>query len=110
MGNVIKIIEKETDGKSYCSHKYCHDTTPTAGIDYDDNTKVVWKNYGETVKYTKPIYLKDLADKIKGNNSIFRFFLDGSRHTYKTDDISYNKKRLSNACRTGWNWLLQKRE
>jgi hypothetical protein len=91
MGNVIKIIEKETDGKSYCSHKYCHDTTPTAGIDYDDNTKVVWKNYGETVKYTKPIYLKDLADKIKGNNSIFRFFLDGSRHTYKTDDISYNK-------------------
>lgn len=91
MGSVIKIIEQETDGKSFHSHKYCHDTSPTSGINYDDNTKVVWKNYGETIKHTQPINLKTLADKISGNESIFTYFLDGSRHTYKVDDISYNK-------------------
>ncbi|MFT9495792.1 hypothetical protein [Anaerosolibacter sp.] len=91
MGDVIKIIEKETDGKSFNSHKYCHDTAPTIGIDYDDNSKVVWKNYGETIKHVKPVNLEALADKIRLDRSIFTYFLDGSRHTYKIDDISYNK-------------------
>lgn len=90
MGNIIKIIEEETDGKSYRSHKYCHDTTPTAGIDYDDATNVVWKNYGETIRYTKPINVKKIADKVAKTESLFTYFLDGSRHTYKVDDISYN--------------------
>ena len=91
MSSLIKIIEKETDGKSFNSHKYCYDTAPTSGIDYDDNTKVVWKNYGETVKHVKPVNLKSLADRISSDKSIFTYFLDGSRHTYKIDDISYNK-------------------
>lgn len=91
LGDIIKIIEKETGGKSFNSHKYCHDTAPTVGIDYDDNVKVVWKNYGETVKYKNPVNLKQLADKLRDNESIFTYFLDGSRHTYKIDDITYNK-------------------
>ncbi len=90
MGDVIKIIEDETDGKSYRSHKYCHDTIPTAGIDYDDTTSVVWINYGETVKHTSPVNVKKKADKVAGIESLFTYFLDGSRHTYKVDDISYN--------------------
>lgn len=90
MGDVIKIIEKETDGKSYRSHKYCHDTTPTAGIDYDDTSSVVWKSYGETVRHTSPVNVKKIAYKIAGTESLFTYFLDGSRHTYKVDDISYN--------------------
>lgn len=90
MGDVIKIIEKETDGKSYRSHKYCHDTTPTAGIDYDDKSNVVWKNYGETIKHDSSVNVKKMADKIVNDESIFTYFLDGSRHTYKVDDISYN--------------------
>ncbi len=89
MGDVIKIIEDGTGGKSYRSHKYCHDMTPTAGIDYDDTTSVVWKNYGETVQHTSPVNVKKLADRIAGNESLFTYFLDGSRHTYKVDDISY---------------------
>ena len=96
MSSLIKIIEKETDGKSFNSHKYCHDTAPTSGIDYDDNVKVVWKNYGDTVKYETPINLKALADRISLDKSIFTYFLDGSRHTYKIDDISYNKNRDDN--------------
>lgn len=91
LNGIIGIIEKETSGKSFNSHRYCHDTNENGVIDYDDNTKVVWKNYGETVKHKYPVNLKTLADKLRLNKSIFTYFLDGSRHTYKIDDITYNK-------------------
>jgi len=90
MGDVIKIIATETDGKSYRSHKYCYDSTPSAGIDYDDTTDVVWKNYGETVQHTSPVNVKKIADRIAEHESLFTYFLDGSRHTYKVDDIAYS--------------------
>ena len=91
MGNIIEVIEKETSGKSFKSHKYCHDTTDRAGIDYDDNQEVIWKEYGETEKFKNPKSLELDAKKRVSAPSIFSFFLDGSRHTYKVDDISYNK-------------------
>lgn len=91
MGNIIPIIEKETSGKSFKSHKYCHDKADRAGIDYDDNKDVVWKEYGETVKHKRPINLELQARARQSVPSIFSYFLDGSRHTYKVDDISYNK-------------------
>lgn len=91
MGDVIKIIEDYTGGKSYRSHKYCHDSNPTSGIEYDVSPDVIWKSKGETALNSKPISVKKLADKIASSNSIFTYFLDGSRHTYKVDDIAYNK-------------------
>ncbi|MGF7060098.1 hypothetical protein [Brassicibacter mesophilus] len=91
MGEIIKTIEKETYGMSFKSYKYCHDTEERSGIQYDDNTNVEWKEYGETEKHKKPVNLKLEADRRKGLKSIFTYFLDGSRHTYKIDDMSYNK-------------------
>lgn len=91
MGTVLKVIEKETSGVSFNSHKYCHDTTDRSGIDYDDNKDIVWKEYGETEKLTKPVNLKAAADARRCYPSIFSFFLDGSRHTYKVDDMSFQK-------------------
>lgn len=91
MGNIIEVIEKETSGKSFKSYRYCHDTTDRAGIDYDDNQEVTWKEYGETEKFKNPRNLELDAKKRLLAPSIFSFFLDGSRHTYKIDDISYNK-------------------
>jgi len=91
VGNIIGIIEKETDGKSFKSHKYCNDTIDMSGIKYDDNDKVIWQNYGETEQHKTCINLKDRADVLRNGKSIFTYFLDGSRHTYKVDDISYNK-------------------
>lgn len=90
MGNIIGIIEKETDGKSFKSHKYCNDTIDMSGIKYDDNDKVIWKYSGETEQHKTRINLKDIAYKLRNGKSIFTYFLDGSRHTYKVDDISYN--------------------
>jgi hypothetical protein len=52
---------------------------------------VEWKDYGETEKLTKPVYLKNEVDARSDIPSIFSFFLDGSRHTYKVDDMSFNK-------------------
>ncbi|MGV8148967.1 MAG: hypothetical protein ACLKAK_09990 [Alkaliphilus sp.] len=88
---IVDIIAKETCGKRYISHSYCHDLTKSAVIDYDKDKEVVWKNYGETTKPKAPIPLKERADKLKGHNSIFTYFLDGTRHTYKVDDIAYEK-------------------
>lgn len=91
MGTVLKTIEKETSGISFNSHRYCHDTINRSGVDYDDNKDIIWKEYGETEKLTRPVYLKDDADARCNYPSIFSYFLDGSRHTYKVDDMSFHR-------------------
>ncbi|WP_026395137.1 hypothetical protein [Acetobacterium malicum] len=91
MGAIISTIEKQTNGKSYKSYRYCHSTTDRAGIEYDDNANVEWKDFGETEQHKKSVDLRTEADKRKFLPSVFTYFLDGSRHTYKIDDISYNK-------------------
>lgn len=90
MGHILDVIVKETPGKRFNSYKYCHESYP-GNITYDDNKDIKWAQYGETEKYTKPISLKDRADKLIGYPSIFTYFLDGSRHTYKVEDVSYFK-------------------
>ncbi|WP_088186375.1 hypothetical protein [Desulfosporosinus sp. FKA] len=91
MGTVISVIEKATSGVSFNSHKYCHENFDRGSIDYDDNKDIVWKDYGETEKLTKPVDLKSAADARRDFPSIFSYFLDGSRHTYKVDDMSYQR-------------------
>lgn len=90
MGNIIDVIIKETPGKRFNSYRYCHENY-SGNITYDDNKEIKWAQYGETEKFSKPINLKDRADKLIGYPSIFTFFLDGSRHTYKVEDVSYHK-------------------
>lgn len=90
MGAILEIIEKETDGKSFKSHKYCYNDVEISNIEYDDTKEVEWKNYGETEQHKKCVNLKQRADLLKDKRSIFTYFLDGSRRTYKVDDISYN--------------------
>ncbi len=90
MNSVIKIIENKTTGVSFNSYKYCHDTGERSGIDYDDNKDIEWKEYGETEKLDK-VNLKYEADKRINLPSMFKYFLDGSRHTYKVDDMSFQK-------------------
>jgi hypothetical protein len=87
---VLNTIEQKTSGNSFRSHKYCHDLGERGIVDYDDNKEVVWKEYGETEKLTRSVSLKTEADKRRGQ-SIFSFFLDGSRYTYKVDDMSFRQ-------------------
>lgn len=96
MAKIMKIIEKETNGKSYNTYKYSYDSIGLPTFDYDDDPNKVmkWKDSGETDAPTKAISLKSKADMIQnvGEASILKLFLDGSRRVYKVDDIAYNNQ------------------
>ena len=94
---VLEFIANETNGKCYQSFRYCADDEirmPT--LDYEDKDKgkeftLVKNSCGETdtsLKNTKSVEIT--ANKIINNDPLFHFFLDGSRRTYKVDDIELN--------------------
>ena len=93
---ILNFIANETNGKCYQSFRYCADEEmrmPT--LDYEDKGNefsLIKNSYGETdtgLKETKS--LKDKASKIINSEPLFHFFLDGSRRTYKIDDIEINR-------------------
>ena len=96
MERLLQLLETETDGKCYKSFRYCADEEllfPT--ITYEDNQKftILKDKYGETdttLKETKDLSL--FAKKIQHSKPLFQFFLDGSRRTYKVDDIELNRR------------------
>ena len=94
MNRILDFIAKETDGKNYKSYKYCFESVEMPKIDYEDKKGIKVKKKGETDKsLTKTKSLKKLSDEINKNEKpLFRFFLDGSRRTYKVDDIAYGKR------------------
>lgn len=94
MPKIMEIIAKETRGISYSTYKYNFDSIGLPSIVYDDDSNKImkWKECAETVKYTKPINLKHLADMIAEQPPLIKYFLDGSRHVFKVDDIAYNKQ------------------
>ncbi|MCL1973834.1 MAG: hypothetical protein FWG54_03350 [Bacteroidetes bacterium] len=94
--SVLEFIANETNGKCYQSFRYCADDDlkmPT--LDYEDKGSefsLVKNSCGETdtgLRATKSI--KETATKIINNEPLFHFFLDGSRRTYKVDDIEINR-------------------
>lgn len=96
MPKIMEIIAKETGGKSYQTYKYSYDSIGLPSIDYDDdpNRIMKWKDSGETESPKKAVPLKALADQLiaVGEEPIIKYFLDGSRHVFKVDDIAYNKQ------------------
>jgi len=94
MERILDFIAKETDGKNYKSYKYCFETVDIPKLNYEDKKGIRIKRRGETDKSlitTKSVKL--LADRISKNSSpLFKYFLDGSRRTYKVDDIAYGKR------------------
>lgn len=94
MERILDFIAKETDGKNYKSYKYCFETVEIPKLDYEDKKGIQVKKKGETDKsLTRTKSVKALADKLsKNSKSLFKYFLDGSRRTYKVDDIAYGKR------------------
>ena len=93
MEKILDFIAKETDGENYKSYKYCLESVDIPKLDYEDKKGIQVKKKGETDKsLRKPKSIKDLAVKISKNETpLFKYFLDGSRRTYKVDDIAYGK-------------------
>ncbi len=94
MAKIMEIIAKETNGKSYNTEKYSYDSIGVPSFDYDDASDRVirWKESAETEVHKRSVPLYDIVKDINGQTPLFTYFLDGSRHVYKVDDISYNKK------------------
>lgn len=94
MNKILDFIAEETDGKNYQSYRYCFDSVDIPKLDYEDKTGIKVKKRGETDKsLVDAKSIKDLAYKIsKNQDPLFKYFLDGSRRTYKVNDIAYGKK------------------
>ena len=88
---ITKILEEETGGKSYKAHKYSLDSE-RATLKYDesaDNT-FIWKKRGETDPPVNYRSLESLSKKLaERDEQVLTYFLDGSRHVYKVDDMRY---------------------
>lgn len=96
MDRILDIIAEKTNGKSHKSYKLCHDTlsaVPQVAYE-DDNNLISLKEYAETDTSENIRDLRKLSSKIFDAQlpPLFSFFLDGSRRTYKIDDIEYGKK------------------
>ena len=92
--SILDDIASETKGKSYKTYKYCFDGVDVPRMDYDDHKQqFTWKSHGETEYHDAPVPLKRYADNILATQPpLFCLFLDGSRKTYKVDDMAYNNK------------------
>lgn len=89
---LMNILEYETGGKSYKSHKYCVDEIQDTSIEYGEaSPTLIWERSGETDKNVKTyVSLKQLSERVK-DTQLFSYFLDGSRHVYKVDDMGFKK-------------------
>lgn len=93
MASILDVIASETHGSSFKTYKYGFDGIEVPRFDYDDHQyHFTWKRYGETETQKRVISLKRVADQIAGEKPLFHYFLDGSRRTYKVDDMSYRNQ------------------
>ena len=98
MEKIMDLIARETKGQSFKTFKYSLDASdkPSILYEYDDEKREIkWNELAETDKAVAEIDLFETAMRISsaGSPSIFTYFLDGSRHTFKVDDIGYEKKK-----------------
>lgn len=94
MERILDFIANETDGKNYKSYKYCFEAVEIPKLEYEDKKGIQVKSKGETDRsLTTTKSIKLLAEKISEKRKpLFKYFLDGSRRTYKVDDIAYGKR------------------
>lgn len=95
MPRILDFIEKKGDGNYHCykTNKVSLDTLDSEILNYDDK-KVVTNNMSSIAEsdMTRTPIVKIDQTLIERSRPIFTFFLDGSRHVYKVDDIGIGKK------------------
>lgn len=92
MGRILDFIDKEGEGRYYCykTKKFSLDDKDPETLDYDDRpaTSTSGKNIAESdLKRVETISLGDKVNELAAK-PLFYYFLDGSRHVYKVDDIA----------------------
>jgi len=95
MGNIIKSFEQITKCTCLKSRRYQLDYARASMVDFDDNRDQMYvAQPGERSFHSGTRSVKDLAAKWAGLGSPLRFFLDGSRRTYKIEDFPINSQCL----------------
>lgn len=96
MQKILNIIEDVTGGKSNSTFKYSFDRIGIPAIQYDwePDRVMKWKDVGETATYKAPIDLTSSVERLANENiePLIKYFLDGSRHVYKVDDMTWNNR------------------
>lgn len=92
MKEILKTIAQETNGQSFETYKFCYDDFTIPKLNYDDWQDITVKDYGETERIKKTKFLYKKSKLYKDYEPLFSFFLDGSRKTYKVDDIAYGTR------------------
>ena len=97
MGKILEYIQKQGNGKFQCykTKKISLDLSDNDTLDYDDKARIqtTSSKIAETDRSrVGTVPLKNLIKKDNISPPLFHFFLDGSRHTYKVDDIGIGKK------------------
>lgn len=95
MGKILDFIEKKGGGNYHCykTNKVRIDTTDSDVLDYDDKPAISTKTSVIAESDMSRVHTVSIpSDLIQYSRPIFRFFLDGSRHVYKIDDMAIGKK------------------
>jgi hypothetical protein len=90
-----EIIANMTYGELFRTEKYVIDDSAKDDDLISLNFKVKDVNIGETTKYKESINMIPEIKKIQSantNDGLFKFFVDGTRKTYKVSSVEYNKK------------------
>lgn len=92
----MEDIANNTEGRSFQSYKYSLDSVRTPRPNYDDNPDDIesWARDGETCPQNTSTDLEEYAVNLAWNRPVpcIQYFLDGSRHVYHVDDISYGSR------------------
>lgn len=89
---VLDFLEENCGCKCYSSYKYSYDNHDIPISEFDNNINITVKRSGERAKHKSSINLRSLANDPIAHQPLFKYFLDGSRRTYKIDDISFNNR------------------
>lgn len=95
MGKILDYIQKQGAGNYHCysTKKYSLDDNTYDNLSYDEKIVSVDKKgtFAETDKCR--VHTIEISSSMRHSTTpIFSFFLDGSRHTYKVDDIGISNK------------------
>lgn len=95
MGKILDFIEKKGDGAYHCykTKKISLDSSDAEILNYDDKPASTTKS-SKIAESDMSLVHKILINRrlIEHSRPIFSFFLDGSRHVYKIDDMAIGKK------------------
>lgn len=94
MGKILDYIEKTGEGKYYCykTKKISLDGNNNDTLDYDDKPASVANSSKIAENDLSRVHTVLIPKRyIETSTPIFRYFLDGSRHVYKVDDIAIGR-------------------